>query len=330
MKITLLLCIIVYLVNTFTACSSDKNQKQTDNEKEQDKLIIHTSERYTQTPYPDWDSDTTNIQSLSWRQLMDRILPQVIKYADSEADSVTFFNNAMALRYPDVEALYVSEEGVDNSYPSIFSYADEPEILFITKAIDKKNTFAIMYTSNNEVYFFKLHQKQWKQIGHRKVSYQMTMGRIYLEEFNGESGLEIVLSTYPPNMNGNSWMELFVYKEKEDKIKFAGTFSTYYAVDLRNMTVQEEYAGSHYMSPHKTVYVWHNDMLVPQKTVTINVPEDWDVNEKRTLEYFENPSLSYYPNEQGMKQILKKEFDLETDYEKEDWYLKYWEIFFEN
>ena len=96
------------------------------------------------------------------------------------------------------------------------------------------------------------------------------------------------------------------------------------------MTVQEEYAGSHYMSPHKTVYVWHNDMLVPQKTVTINVPEDWDVNEKRTLEYFENPSLSYYPNEQGMKQILKKEFDLETDYEKEDWYLKYWEKFFEN
>lgn len=326
MRLSVFIGIFICLLNFFTACSSGKKEDQTKYSEAQDKLIIQTSEHYTQAPYPDWDSDTTNVQNLTREQFLDRVLPQVIQYAENEADSATFFNNAIALRYPDMAVFYLSE----NDQPYVVSYADEPEILFISKAIDKKNTFAVFYSDKEDkVYFYRLHQKQWKKVGDEKIRHNTPMGGIYLEELNGEPGAEIVLTTYPPNMNGNSWKELFVYKELEDKVKFAGTFSTDYTVDPENKTVQEVYEGSMYVSPRKTLYVWKNDMLIPDKTVIINVPDDWELNRKRVLEYFENPSLSYDPNEQQMKLVFKKEFDLEDDYEKKGWYLKYWENFFE-
>jgi len=281
---------------------------------------------YSQIINPKWDSDTTGVKKLDCIQLMDRILPQVIRYSQDESDCSIFFNNAMSLYFPENEVTYISEDEDTEPMPHIFSYSDNQDMLFITKAIDKKSTFAIIYTGkNNQVHFFRLYREQWKPIGSRKIGYGITMGSIYLEELNGEPNPEIVISSYPGNMNGNTWKELFVYKENEDKVKFAGTFSTHYTVDLKSKTIKEEYAGSFYMNPHQTLYVWHNDMLVPKKMVIIDVPGDWDTNHKRILKYYSNPSLKYTPDEKGMKLVYKEDFDL-SQY---DGYPAIWDNFFE-
>lgn len=278
-----------------------------------------------------WDSDTIGISQLTWRQLMDRILPQVIAYSTNKEDSAVFFNNAIALRFPQTELLYLSNNDDSITTPHIFSYADICNIMFIAKGINKNDVFAIMYTGeNNELYFYLLKQDQWKQIGHRKVGYGIPMGNIYLEEFNGKSGLEIIASTYPPNMNGNTWKELFIYDENQENIKFAGTFSTDYEVNLKDKTVNETYEGSHYMNPHKTLYVWHNDMLVPQKMAVVEVPDDWDTNNKRTLKYYENPSLKYTEDENSMTLIYQKEYDVSKEYDIEkDKFYRIWNNFFD-
>lgn len=323
--------VIIAILATIVAFSFGKNQKITDNMYgnactiPKDSMHNHHTE-YKQEINTIWESDATNVRELSWRQLMDRILPQVIRYSQDESASSVFFNNAMALYFPENEISYTLDRDSVELIPHIFSYSDDPDMLLITKAIYKKYTFAIMYTGNdNSLHFFRLNENQWKPIGIGKVSYDITMGKIYLEELNGEPGFEIVVSSYPPNMNGNTWKELFIYKEKEDKVKFAGTFSTNYSVDLKSKTVKEEYAGSLYMNPHKTLYIWHNDMLVPKKKVVIDVPGDWDTNDKRTLKYYENPSLEYTPDIERMKLVYKKDFDL-SQY---DGYPKVWDNFFE-
>ncbi|MCL1867503.1 MAG: hypothetical protein FWF72_00920 [Paludibacter sp.] len=155
-----------------------------------------------------------------------------------------------------------------------------------------------------------------KKIGSRKP--EISVGLINFEELNGKPCREIIAGTYC-NMNGNSWKECFVCFPQEDTIKYAGSFCTQYHPVFHNDTVYltEEYYGSFYMNPHQTLYIWHNDELIPLRTAEMIVSGDYN-NDKQILEYYETNDYN-----QPMKLIFREKYN-----EHNKKHRKYWDIFF--
>jgi hypothetical protein len=244
------------------------------------------------------------------RQILDKLLPDMVTdyFKMGELQDSTQHAEAYLKQYfPNLE-IFIDEDG-------IIRYGEN--LLVLTTIIDNKHIFAITYSEvDSLLVFYRLHDKQWKEIGQRKSEISVNM--INFEELNGKPCLEIIASTFS-NMNGNSWKECFVYFPKEDTIKYAGDFSTNYEVDLKRKTISEIYEGSFYMNPHKTLYIWHDDRLIALRTAEIIVPEDWQTNHKRTLVYYETYDYNY-----PMKMIFS-----ETYNERNKKHRKYWDNFFE-
>jgi hypothetical protein len=248
----------------------------------------------------------TNLRTLN------KLLPNIISSPEtSNEDALS--DSTLQRMFPDTE-IFIAEDGLICLNDSSSTCYDP---LVVTKNIDGKHIFAI--AGNNAdtlLLFFRLHNGQWKEIGRRKPEIPVCL--INLEELNGKPCEEIVAGTFP-NMNGNSWKECFIYFPEEDTVRFAGSFCTDYTVDLKNRTLSEDYEGSHYMNPHKTLYVWRNDELIPLRKAVVTVPEDWDRNNIRTLEYYETDDYS-----QPLQLIFSETYD-----NKSRKHIKYWEHFFE-
>ncbi len=257
-------------------------------------------------------ADTTGIMHMSLQQLMQRVLPEVCRYAASDT-TFAFYNNVLQARFPSMSNLsmgcdYDTSKVVEHLY---FNDDECGELLAIGKFIDDKQAFAIAYTEKTKmVYFYRLHNKQWKEVGRRKTELP-TIFDVYFEELNAKPGLEIVLAT-GSNMNGNSWMECFSYFPKEDKIKFAGDFSTHYTVNLKDTIMTEEYEGSHYMSPSKTVYGWYNNELVTLRQMIIVSPDD-SGDTIPYIEYYENPTRK------KLKRIFREPYNSQNPTHDEEW-----------
>ncbi|MCB9262808.1 MAG: hypothetical protein H6607_10575 [Flavobacteriales bacterium] len=269
--------------------------------------------------------DTNEVKNLGMYEMMTKLLPKVIQYAKSDSLE-PFYNNLMQKRYPEFYINYRNSWGDKNQRRILETHLgyDKPEILLIGKFIDKKNCLAIAYDmEHNYVEFYRLEKNYWKRIGFHQGSEDESYDRIYFEELNGKSGLEIVMAT-DPNMNGNSWMLVFAHNEQKDSILFAGNFSTYYSIQLEDGSITETYEGSWYMDLHKTIYTWENDFLTPQKMAILIVPKSMDDS---TLQY----QLEYYQNipdsngKKGLRMIFSEQYN-----EKLKKHQKYWDDFFES
>ena len=236
------------------------------------------------------------------RQILDRLLPGVMAGKDSDAGVQSYLQQ----HFPGLE-IFVDEDG---------SIRYNEGLIVISRMINDELVFAFTYSEvDSLLVFYRLNNESWKETGRRKPG--IPVGMIYSEELNGKPGREVIVSTWP-NMNSNSWKECFVYFPEEDTIRFAGSFSTDYEVDLKNRTISETYEGSNYMSPHKTLYGWHEDHLVPLRTAVIVVPEDWNTNEKRILEYYEAHDYNC-----PMRLVFSETYDKQN--KKHD---QYWNHFF--
>lgn len=270
-----------------------------------------------------WDiDDTANIYKLSIVACMKRILPQVKRYASSDSTEV-FYNNFMQKRFPSLYAFYSGSYGDTAQTPLHVEIDNEnSDALIVGKYIDGKQTFAIAYNIKKcIVQFYRLVDGKWKNIGIKKQENEMTYQRFFFEEVNGKPGLEIVMATHP-NMNGNMWMELFCYSEKNDTITFAGNFCTGYEIDLKDTTLREEYGGSWYMDNHKTLYVWIDNYLVPLRKAVLIVPKSYD-SSNYFIEYYENKSLKYSSHDK-LNLIFREPYN-----EKSKKHQKYWDNFFQ-
>jgi len=245
------------------------------------------------------------------RQILDKLLPiNDLEIAPKVSLLQHYFTDLEILSSED-STIYYSEKYLPED--SIVPYS----LIVLTKIIDDKNVFAITFNAADSLLeFYRLQNEQWKEVGQRKPDFEVFM--VNFEELNNKPCLEIVAGTHY-NMNGNSWKECFVYFPKEDTIKFAGSFCTQYTVNLKDTTISEDYVGSWYMNPHKTLYKWYNDSLMALRTAEIIVPQKYPSKSYGTLEYYE----TNYCN-QPMKLIFREKYN-----KRNKKHQKYWDNFFE-
>lgn len=287
---------------------------------------------------------TTKQENTSGCQINRRISDILLPYATDNLnlDSLKFEEVKKQIMkshiIPSEDSIYSDEAGTiryDGYLDGDSTFRIDVGLFALTKVIDNKNIFAISYCETDSLLeFYRLQNKQWKEIGRRKPDIEVYM--IDFEELNGKPCLEIVAGTHY-NMNGNSWKECFVYFPKEDTIKYAGSFCTDYTVNWKDTTLCENYECSLWMSPHKILYKWHNDELIPVRMAILAVPGDWNINDKRTLKYYE---LEYYEtvtgsnpksaaeifeiNNTDMQLIFREKY---KEHNKK--HRKYWDNFFE-
>ena len=228
---------------------------------------------------------------------MVKLLPQVISFAGDKAQ---------------LHLIDVSPDSVEliNRYPE----------LLIGKFLDSIRTFAILYEEpDSALTFFRLQDNNWKQIGYRH--YTNYLGFYRFEELNGDRNLEVLASS-SPNMNGNSWIDLFTFSEAKDSIVFAGDLCCDYEVDLIKKEIREWHEGSWYMDLYKTIYSWNNGMLLPKKQIRLtllNADKAWNHKAKYEISMWDNPELTY----SSKYRLLLKDRYRKKKYEK------LWDNFFE-
>ena len=250
----------------------------------------------------------TKTESNTNRQILDKLLPFIIEGKDLEKDKKQILSY-LKQSFPKLE-INIYEDGT-------IRYNDDEEIIAVTRLLDDENTFAVTYSEiNSLMVFYRLHNEQWKTVGSRKSV--MPVYFIKFEELNGKPCREIVTKTF--SIIAYSYNECFVYFHPEDTIKFAGSFiSTDYKVDLENKTISVTFEGSNSSNQHKTMYGWHDDMLMELRKSVIVVPDDWHTNDERILEYYQTNDYN-----QPIKLIFREQYD-----KRNKKHQRYWDNFFE-
>lgn len=173
--------------------------------------------------------------------------------------------------------------------------------ILIGKFVDKKAVIAAEINNKDTIItFYSLDHEKWKRIGSAKM--QIAVFSVNFEDLDGDNRKEIVVST-SPNMNGNSWKEIYRFSTHTNTIKYAGSFSTEYVVRKDKKQIEETYEGSWYMDTSKTLYEWRQEKLVPIKQIILahnNTPD-----EKLTFEYYENSTSDI----EGLKLKFKEAYN---------------------
>lgn len=148
--------------------------------------------------------------------------------------------------------------------------------------------FAVQLEPKTQIVtFYKITDGKKLPKGQYKV--ETSIDRLDFEDLNGDGANEILIST-APNMNGNRWVEAFVYDRSKDSIIDAGDFSTDYKVDAIHKTIEVNYEGSQYMDARKTLYKWYGSQLVPEKQVVMAAKDIAKHDGVFYLEYYTNPT----------------------------------------
>lgn len=160
--------------------------------------------------------------------------------------------------------------------------------MLVGKLIDDKHIVAIEVNfRDTAIRFYELKKSKWSLIGQAKTNINVYL--IMLEDLNGDGVKEIVTST-SYNMNGNMWMEAYIYSNKSNGIRYSGAFSTGYEIDTSRKQIQETYTGSWYMNESKTLYEWRDEKLVPIKQIVFNKEHINMQGGNVLFEYYENSS----------------------------------------
>lgn len=167
---------------------------------------------------------------------------------------------------------------------------DESIIGVVGKFIDSTKIYALsILPEDTLISFHSFNDNSWQQIGtHKAIS--DAIFQIDFIDMDNDMKNEIIVRT-PPNMNGNTWQDIFRYSIDYDSIELAGNFSTDFEIKKESKTVEETYEGSWYMTPTKALYQWHNNKLIAIKLIALPLVESDIRNDDRIFYYYENPSL---------------------------------------
>lgn len=178
-----------------------------------------------------------------------------------------------------------------NKSKPISHYEDDPLTHIVGKFIDGTQIFALDYAPTDTlINFYRFEQNKWKRVGsYRAIEDSMTF-LVGFIDMDNDTKNEIIVRT-PPNMNGNTWQDVFRYSADNDSIEYAGNFSTDYEIRKDNKTVEETYEGSWYMTPTKTLYQWHNNKLIRIKHIELELADSDISKDDRIFRYYENPTL---------------------------------------
>lgn len=160
----------------------------------------------------------------------------------------------------------------------------------VGKFIDSATVYALsIIPEDTMITFHRFEKDVWLPVGsYRAIS--DVIFRIEFTDMDNDNKNEIIVCT-PPNMNANTWQDVFRYSSENDSIELAGSFSSDFEIKKENKTVEVSYEGSWYMPLVKTLYQWHNNKLVCIKETSLTLEDEDNENAVRTFRYYENPYL---------------------------------------
>lgn len=185
-------------------------------------------------------------------------------------------------RYADADTVFYP---LGNNY---IDGADSIRMMAIGKFIDHQNIYALdISVPDSLIEFYHYNNRKWKKIGAEKIN--IWIYSVEFEDLDGDGKNEIITST-PPNMNGNKWNEVYYCSRLADTIKYAGNFVTDYTIQKEDRTIQTVYEGSWYMPLGKTLYQWRNEKLVPLKSAVLSLKKADMKHDGHFIDYYENPT----------------------------------------
>lgn len=164
--------------------------------------------------------------------------------------------------------------------------------------------------------FYLYSNKSWSKVGSNKIETD-DIYDVDFTDMDGDNRNEIIIYSHP-NMNGNMWPTVYYCSNKDDSIRYAGSFETSFEIKKDQKRLETDYVGSWWMPNMKTIYMWRNEKLVPIKKVEISLKIADMKHDDMILRYYENPTY----DQDTLKLIFKK------DYKKK--YVDMYEKFFEN
>ncbi len=168
------------------------------------------------------------------------------------------------------------------------------------------------------VYFYEKIKGEYKELYSANDLENEWFEGMETDDLNADSIDEIIFTTCP-NMNGNSWKEVYAYDKKTNKVYNAGNYSTIDSVNKEKKEIYVTYEGSWYMPSLRTVLGWKNGMLLTKKFVELTLKEgDQSEEDEQILEYYENVDF-----EKGKETLVLKKMKVNS--EKDD---AFWEGFF--
>jgi hypothetical protein len=174
--------------------------------------------------------------------------------------------------------------------------------LLVGKFLDKSKVIATEVNLKDTIInFYTFDQLEWKLVGSEKT--RIPIYTIEFDDLDGDNQNEIITST-GPNMNGNSWKEVYYCSANQNTVKFAGSFSTDFEVNKDKKTIQETYEGSWYMDASQTLYQWQQHKLIPLKMVVRGLKTKEYESEEQFIEYYENPTKTL----NGLRLITRETF----------------------
>ncbi len=241
------------------------------------------------------------------------ILPEVEEYAACDSTTL-FYNNVMRERFPSVMDWWSPDPNDTARMVEHLYWDDESSdrVLFVGKFLGSGRVLAIAVEPEDKRFsFYRLgftrpDSPGWEKIGGYSYTDDSNFGFVRFEELDAEPGPEIVMATYP-NMNANQRMVAFKYDAVDHLVTHAGEFSTGYTTHIRNgkAYLEEDYQGSWWMDGNKTLYLWHDNRLVPLRMSVMRVDGNGKTRKNR-LEYYENPDPSVH---MGLKLIFDERYN---------------------
>lgn len=166
--------------------------------------------------------------------------------------------------------------------------SENPNLLVAGRLIGDEEFYGVDYSCKESLLvFYRLDDDIWNVIGREEAN---DFHSIEFEDLDGDKRNEIITSTFP-NMNGNSFKEVFHFSQKSDTIKYAGGFSSRYEVNLFKRRIEVEYYGSWYANQSKTIYEWRDEKLIPTKKVVLSLKKADMEHDAQFISYYENPTL---------------------------------------
>lgn len=182
-------------------------------------------------------------------------------------------------------------EKADTIYDITYHY-DRHFSHMVGKIIDGQNIHALYYDDRDTLlnfYYFDRAKAKWKMIGSERPVWEQIY-YISIEDMDGDNRNEIITFSHP-NMNGNTFKEIYYCSKNNDSIHIAASFFTStYEVDKITQTVRTDYSGSWYMPLIQTLYKWHGEKLITRKEIKLELEEDAAMGSGHyILSYYENP-----------------------------------------
>ena len=206
---------------------------------------------------------------------------EVFANSDTVVDAVKLLSNNLdkLKMYPDSIFYLRSNFYIDCS--------ENPSLLVAGRFIGDGKFYGIDYSCKESLLiFYRLDENIWNIVGKEGAN---DFHSIEFEDLDDDKRNEIITSTFP-NMNGNSFKEVYYYSQKSDTIKYAGGFSSHYRVNLLKRRIEVEYYGSWYANQSKTIYEWHDEKLIPIKEVVLGLKKSDMKHDSQFISYYENPT----------------------------------------